>query len=168
MPDRNRPSPTGGNDAPAVSGAALAGLLADTCVLMGATQALHWNGAGPAFHAVHELTGMQYREMFEALDTLAERMRALRVRAPSGLAQTLQLASLDPDAEAPGLHAGISRLGDDHATLAARARELSEQAGDAATRKILVARAAAHEKAAWLLRGHLTRAPSIQPPTGDS
>lgn len=157
-PDQNRGTSRVGNDAFAATPAALGGFLADTYVLMTKTQVLHWNGTGPGFHALHELTEAQYREMFAAVDLLAERMRALRQRAPSSLAHMLQIASLDDRAEDTGLHAGIRRLAEAHAALAARARDLAEQvaeAGDPATENMLVARIAVHEKAAWLLRGHL-------------
>jgi starvation-inducible DNA-binding protein len=49
-------------------------------------------------------------------------------------------------------------LAEDNASLAARASDLADEAGDAddlATHDMLVKRIEVHEKAAWLLRSHL-------------
>ncbi|TCH99555.1 DNA starvation/stationary phase protection protein [Roseococcus sp. SYP-B2431] len=147
------------NKAEAGVGASLNGFLADTYVLLAKTQACHWNAKGPNFYGLHKLTEAQYGELFEAIDELAERVRALDVPAPGGLNAMLQLAKLE---EAPdGLVSTVDAarmLAEDNATLAARASELAEEAddaGDQATNDMLVARIEVHEKAAWLLRSHL-------------
>ena len=47
------------------------------------THAYHWNVTGPQFHTLHVMFEEQYREMWAALDEIAERVRALGVFAPS-------------------------------------------------------------------------------------
>jgi starvation-inducible DNA-binding protein len=51
--------------------------LADTMVLMLKSQVFHWNVVGPIFFDLHKLTEEHYKNMFEAADELAERVRAL-------------------------------------------------------------------------------------------
>lgn len=139
-------------------GAALNAFIADTYVLLAKTQACHWNATGPQFYAMHKLTEAQYGELFAALDELAERVRALRLVAPNGLAAMLQLATLEETDCAISTEQVARMLATDNMTLAEQARRLAdkaEEADDAATHDMLVARVIAHEKAAWLWRSHL-------------
>jgi starvation-inducible DNA-binding protein len=147
------------NKAEAGVGASLNGFLADTYVLLAKTQACHWNATGSNFFGLHKLTEAQYGELFANIDELAERVRALDVLAPGGLTAMLDLATLE---EAPGGAISTAEaarmLAEDNASLAARASDLADEAGDAddlATHDMLVKRIEAHEKAAWLLRSHL-------------
>jgi starvation-inducible DNA-binding protein len=151
------PGPREERRANAADPSALHALLADTAVLLAKTQACHWNAQGPGFYAVHELTEAQYQELFAALDVLGERLRALGVAAPDGLAAMLQGATLEPALGETAIPAAVAALAADHARLAAQAREgaeAMERAGDAGSHDVLVARVLAHEKAAWLLRSH--------------
>ena len=59
--------------------------LADTYVLYAASQAVHWNATGPLFYSLHQLTEAQYEDMAQAIDELAERIRAIGFPAPGGL-----------------------------------------------------------------------------------
>lgn len=147
------------NKAEAGVGAALNGFLADTYVLLGKTQACHWNATGPNFYGLHKLTEAQYGELFEAIDELAERVRALDVQAPMGLGAMLHLATLQELPGGPVSTTDAARmLAEDNAAMAARASKLAEEAEEAddlATNDMLVQRIEVHEKAAWLLRSHL-------------
>lgn len=139
-------------------GPALNVFVADTYVLLAKTQACHWNATGPDFYGFHKLTEAQYGELFEAVDVLAERVRALRWPAPSGLAAMLELSTLEEDEGITDTQEAARALARDHAAMADQARELASEAGaadDPATEDLLVARIEAHEKAAWLLRSHL-------------
>lgn len=139
-------------------GASLNVFIADTYILLAKTQACHWNATGPQFYAMHKLTEVQYAELFAALDDLAERARALRQIAPNGLAAMLQLATLE-EADCAITTEQVARmLATDNMALAEHARDLADEADeaeDAATHDMLVARIAVHEKAAWLWRSHL-------------
>ncbi|MEI6158540.1 MAG: DNA starvation/stationary phase protection protein [Roseococcus sp.] len=138
-------------------GAALNVFIADTYILLAKTQACHWNATGANFYAMHKLTEAQYGELFIALDTLAERARALRQIAPSGLATMLQLATLEEAECAIGTEKVARMLAADNMALAEHARDLADEADDAAdavTHDMLVARIEVHEKAAWIWRSH--------------
>ena len=135
---------------------AVKGVLADTYTLYMKTHAYHWNVTGPQFHTLHTLFEEQYREMWAALDELAERVRSLGYFAPvSGqeVAETSGLSSADK--EPPAASAMVGNLLNDHETLIRRAREALEtasEADDAATEDLLTVRIQTHEKTAWMLR----------------
>jgi starvation-inducible DNA-binding protein len=131
--------------------------LADTYLLMGKTQACHWNVTGPNFHGLHTLFEAQYTELFKAVDVLAERIRALGSPAPMTIEGMLAQATLKEPARIPDATAMARMLGEDHAALSASAARLAKEAeDDLATHDLLVSRIAAHDKAAWMLRSHLS------------
>jgi len=132
--------------------------LADTYVLMGKTQACHWNVTGPNFHGLHALFEAQYNDLFQAVDDLAERIRALGHPAPMGIGEMLRAARIEEAKAASSGTAMVKMLAGDHVAMSAAAKELAEQAGeetDLATHDMLVARIIVHDKAAWLLRSHV-------------
>lgn len=135
---------------------ALKGVLADTYALYFKTHAYHWNVTGPHFPTLHLMFEEQYREMWAALDGLAERIRALGIFAPSSGKALADLSSIaDAESEPPAADEMIRNLLDGHETLIRRAREAlaaASEAGDAASEDILIQRIAVHEKTAWMLR----------------
>ncbi|MEZ5914782.1 MAG: DNA starvation/stationary phase protection protein [Parvularculaceae bacterium] len=135
---------------------ALNGILADTYVLYQKTHAYHWNVTGPQFPALHTMFEEQYREMWAALDELAERVRALGSFAPTSGQAFSNLASIaSADAEPPQAGQMVLNLLEGHEALIRRARkalEAAEQAGDVATEDLLTQRIQTHEKTAWMLR----------------
>lgn len=136
----------------------LACILADTWLLMGKTQACHWNVTGPNFHALHVLFEAQYTELFAAVDTIAERIRALGARAPAGVGAMLASATLSEPDRLADATAMLRMLQEDHGRISAAAARMARDIGeyDPATHDLLVARVAAHDKAAWMLRSHLS------------
>jgi starvation-inducible DNA-binding protein len=157
-PQAGRGQGDSGNDVGGVIAAALNGFLADTYLMMAKTQACHWNATGPGFIGMHELTELQYTELFQAVDALAERTRALGVKAPHGLGEILSLGSLSELEGKVDVAGAYKTLAQDNTEMASRARELAEaaeEADDLATHDMLVHRIEVHEKAAWLLRSHI-------------
>jgi len=136
--------------------AAINATLADTYTLYMQTHAYHWNVTGPQFHSLHVMFEEQYREMWAALDELAERVRALGVFAPSSGKALAELSGID-DAGASPPHAEImvKQLLRGHEILIKRARNslaVAEEASDAASADLLTTRIQIHEKTAWMLR----------------
>lgn len=135
---------------------ALNNTLADTYALYMKTHAYHWNVTGPQFHSLHIMFEEEYREMWAALDEIAERVRALGVYAPSsGKALAERSAVENADAEPPAADVMVTRLLESHETLIKRAREglsIAEEAGDAASADLFTVRIQTHEKTAWMLR----------------
>lgn len=63
----------------------LSGLLADSYTLYLMTHNFHWNVTGPQFNGLHQMFMTQYTEQWNALDMIAERIRALGHPAPGTL-----------------------------------------------------------------------------------
>ena len=61
----------------------LSHLLADTYTLYLQTHNFHWNVEGPMFNTLHLMFMTQYTELWNALDLVAERVRALGYPAPA-------------------------------------------------------------------------------------
>ena len=60
----------------------LSRLLADTFTLYITTHNFHWNVTGPMFNTLHTMFMEQYTELWNAVDPIAERIRALGHTAP--------------------------------------------------------------------------------------
>jgi starvation-inducible DNA-binding protein len=133
-------------------------LVADTYVLYFQTQSFHWNVRGPSFASLHALFQTQYEELATAIDTLAERIRALGALAPSSLPEMLRRTKLEVEHAAPSSRAMVEILLRAHEHVAREARdaaELAEGAKDLVTHGMLLDRAEIHDKAAWMLRATL-------------
>lgn len=135
--------------------AALRGVLADTFVLYMKTHACHWNVEGPNFKSLHDLFEEQYTDMWEALDEIAERLRALGAYAPTSAKDLTADARLkELDGAQLKADAMLEQLANDNLALAktlGESIEIAEKAGDEATIDLFVERTQIHEKAAWML-----------------
>jgi starvation-inducible DNA-binding protein len=130
-------------------------MLADTYRLIFKTHAVHWNVEGPMFYAVHNLTEEQYDDMFEAADELAERIRALGHLAPASLSAVISHSVVQDDENPTSAGEMCENLAADHERVARRMHTLikiADNAADPVTEDLATARAAFHEKAAWMLR----------------
>ena len=72
----------------------LSRMLADSYTLYLKTHQFHWNVTGPMFRTLHALFEQQYTELALAVDEIAERIRALGVRAPGSYSRFAELASV--------------------------------------------------------------------------
>lgn len=133
-------------------------VLADSFAVYLKTHGYHWNVRGPEFFALHNLLEQQYREQWEALDEIAERIRGLGELAPQGYGAFANLTSIkdgDPEKDAKAM---LEELMRDHETVVATARQalkVADDDGDDVTADLMTQRLAAHEKAAWMLRATL-------------
>jgi starvation-inducible DNA-binding protein len=146
------------SDRAAIS-AGLSHLLADTYTLYLTTHNFHWNVTGPMFNSLHEMFMTQYTELWNAVDPIAERIRALGHVAPGSYAEFGKLSSL-PDAPGvpPKAMTMVRILMEGHEAVARTARSLLpvvEAASDEPTTDILVQRLTVHEQTAWMLRSLL-------------
>ena len=89
---------------------ALSQHLADTYILYLKTQNFHWNVTGPHFHSLHEMFEEQYEALAEAIDVLAERIRALGQVAPGSFAQFQKLSTLKEAAGVPSANDMLKQL----------------------------------------------------------
>jgi starvation-inducible DNA-binding protein len=136
----------------------LAGLLADTYSLYLKTHNYHWNVTGPMFHTLHLLFEQQYNELALAVDLIAERIRALGVRAPGTYREFAARSSIPEDGDQPDATEMIRHLlqGQELVVRTARAVFLvAASAHDEPTADLATQRMQVHEKTAWMLRSLL-------------
>lgn len=130
-------------------------LLADTYTLYLKTQNYHWNVTGPMFRSLHLMFEEEYIELRDAVDEIAERIRALGYPAPGSFAEFSAVTTIpegDASAEAMDM---VRQLAEGHETAARTARSVvdaAEAAGDVATADLATVRIETHEKTAWMLR----------------
>jgi starvation-inducible DNA-binding protein len=148
-----------GKDRLAISGG-LSRLLADTYVLYLKTHNFHWNVEGPMFQTLHQMFMVQYTEAWNAIDPIAERIRALGHYAPGSYKQYVKLASVKEADGVPKAQQMVRQLIEGQETVARTARSvlpLAEKANDQPTLDLLTQRLDIHEKNAWMLRSLLKK-----------
>lgn len=165
-------SPASGSRAPAVDigiedadrkaiAGGLSRFLADSFTLYLKTHNFHWNVTGPMFNALHNMFEGQYTEQWNALDDIAERIRALGHNAPGSYAEFTRLTSLKEEpglTEAPGWQEMVRQLVVGNEAVCRTAREvldIADDADDAPTEDLMTQRLQTHEKYAWMLRSLL-------------
>lgn len=133
-------------------------VLADSYALMALTHFAHWNVEGADFFQLHKAFQSQYEELFEAVDEIAERVRALDAYAIGGLGTLAKVAQME-EFKAPtpqkdyvaALIVAHEKVMDD----AVRTRDTSGEAGDLETQDLLIGRIAVHQKTVWMLKSYL-------------
>ncbi len=139
--------------------AELSKLLADTYTLYLTTHNFHWNVTGPMFNTLHVMFMTQYTELWNAVDPIAERIRALGHHAPGSYGEFGRLSSVkDAPAKPPKALEMVRVLVKGHEAVARTARgifPLVESANDQPTADLLTQRLNVHEKTAWMLRSLL-------------
>ncbi|WP_374327776.1 Dps family protein [Azonexus sp.] len=136
----------------------LSGLLADSYTLYLMTHNFHWNVKGPQFNSLHNMFMDQYTEQWNALDLIAERIRALGFPAPGTYKEFVKLASIKEVEGVPAATDMIRHLVAAQEATARTARKLFPvvaEADDQPTADLLTQRLEVHEKTAWMLRSLL-------------
>jgi starvation-inducible DNA-binding protein len=137
---------------------ALSKVLADSYMLYLKTHNYHWNVTGELFHSLHEQFEGQYLDLADAIDEIAERIRALGYRAPGTFKEFNELTSIKEDTEEPEALEMVRRLALGNEQVLRTAREALKPAGEAedeATVDLITQRLDVHAKVAWMLRSHL-------------
>ena len=138
--------------------AGLSRLLADSFTLYMMTHNFHWNVKGPMFNTLHLMFMGQYTEQWNALDIIAERIRALGFPAPGTYREFVKLASIKEVEGVPKANDMIRHLVAAQEATARTARKLFpvvDAANDQPTADVLTQRIDIHEKTAWMLRSLL-------------
>jgi len=136
----------------------LSALLADSYTLYLMTHNFHWNVTGPQFNSLHLMFMGQYTEQWNALDLIAERIRALGFPAPGTYKEYVKLASIKEVEGVPKANDMIRQLVAAQEATARTARKLFpvvDAANDQPTADVLTQRIDIHEKTAWMLRSLL-------------
>ncbi|MDE1997818.1 MAG: DNA starvation/stationary phase protection protein [Burkholderiales bacterium] len=138
--------------------AGLSALLADSYTLYLMTHNFHWNVTGPQFNSLHAMFMAQYTEQWNALDIIAERIRALGFPAPGTYKEFVKLASIKEIDGVPKANDMVRHLVAAQEATARTARKLFpivDEANDQPTADVLTQRIDVHEKTAWMLRSLL-------------
>jgi starvation-inducible DNA-binding protein len=136
----------------------LSHLLADSYTLYLKTHNYHWNVTGPMFNTLHLMFETQYTELATAVDTIAERIRALGHPAPGSYREFGKLSSIKEAEGVSDAEKMIAQLVDGQEAVVRTARKIfpiAEKAGDEPTCDLLTQRMQIHEKTAWMLRSLL-------------
>ena len=133
-------------------------LLADSYTLYLMTHNFHWNVKGPQFNSLHLMFMTQYTEQWNALDMIAERIRALGYPAPGTYKQFVKLATIKEVEGVPNATEMVRHLVAAQEATARTARKLFpvvDAANDQPSADLLTQRLEVHEKTAWMLRSLL-------------
>lgn len=137
---------------------ALSKVLADTFALYLKTHNFHWNVEGPQFLGLHEKFEEQYNDLWESLDEIAERIRALGQPAPGTTKALGALAGIEETEGVPTASEMLGILVKDNEAVARTIRAglaVVQEAGDEASAGLLSDRLAYHEKEVWMMKSML-------------
>ncbi len=136
----------------------LSQVLAESYVLYLKTHNFHWNVTGPMFQPLHSVFEGQYSELAEAVDEIAERIRALGHPAPGSFAEFQRLSSIEEASIKPKALEMVKELLDGHETISQTANNVvatAQEGGDEGTADLMIQRIQEHDKTAWMLRSFL-------------
>jgi len=133
--------------------------LADEYVLLTKTKKYHWNVADPRFNDLHKFLDEQYVLLSEAVDEVAERVRAMGGMTKATLKEFMSSTQIEEDP-------GITPDGDTmlrnilvaHESIIKTLRKHIEECqslNDEGTANFLTDKMEQHEKMAWMLRSFL-------------
>jgi starvation-inducible DNA-binding protein len=133
-------------------------VLADSYALMALTHLAHWNVEGPGFFALHTAFQQQYEELFNAVDEIAERIRALGTYAIGGLAQLAETAQMQEFSSPRPQEDYVRQLLAANEKLVADAecaRDVAGEANDPESQDLMIGRITLHQKTIWMLKSFL-------------
>lgn len=133
-------------------------VLADSYALMALTHLAHWNIEGPDFFELHKALQHQYEELFEAVDEIAERVRAIGSYAIGGLSKLAQVASMEEFTSPLQQKDYVAALIESHEKVvedATKLRNLAGETNDLQTQDLMIKRLVFHQKTLWMLKSCL-------------
>ncbi len=133
-------------------------VLADSYALMANSHDAHWNVEGPGFFELHNAFQEHYENLFNAIDEIAERARALDGYPPGGLRRLGHLAKLHEFSHPLSAKDYVAGLIVGHEKTVMDAIALRDAAGamnDAQSQDLAIERIAWHQKTLWMLKSYL-------------
>ncbi len=126
------------------------------------THNYHWNVEGKHFGQLHELLSVQYNELFQAIDVLAERIRALgeyalpfegeSIMAISKMTSNPLNKEKDAGDRAQRMLNNLIKLNDAVILSCQISKTAAKNSLDDETENLMVERITAHQKALWMLK----------------
>ena len=135
-------------------------VVANLNVIYVKTRNYHWNITGPRFHTLHLFLEEQYKELAEAADEVAERIRTLGAFSLGTMAEfTKKSVLVEEPGVRPPADGMLTSLLKDHETIIKGLREdvdkCDDDYEDTGTADFLTGLMEQHEKLAWMIRAHL-------------
>jgi starvation-inducible DNA-binding protein len=129
-------------------------VLADTYALYLKTQNYHWHVKGPQFKSLHELFELQYKELAEAVDLIAERILIMGHKAPATFNEFNTLKTIKDGDSSLSANDMLTQLAHDNNNLVQdliAAIKIAQENNDEGSITLLSDRILAHQKAHWML-----------------
>lgn len=133
-------------------------VLADTFVMYFKAHSNHWNVTGPDFSQYHDFFGKLYEELWGAVDTIAEHVRAIDGIALNSLDLIKQMATVT---ESNNLATAMEMFNDmlmaNNLVLVSlmRAYQLADDADELGLANFIQDRIDIHQKHGWMLKATL-------------
>ena len=126
--------------------------------LLLASQLVHWNVKGELFLPIHQLTEQHYQALFETLDMLAERMRALGTEVPTdGATKSFSVAAKLDGSSMVKMVDQLIAMHEDAAKSAREVAGFADEHDDPVTNDMMMDCLKFHEKAIWMLRAIVSK-----------
>ena len=127
-------------------------MLSTTYSLLIKTQNFHWNVEGAGFYSLHKLFEEQYQNLSKAVDTIAERLRALGFRAPASMGEFLKHTLISENQKATHSKDMLKELIESHQIIESFLRNsLKNINEDPVTEDLFLERLSFHENSRWFL-----------------
>lgn len=130
--------------------------LSNTFMMYYKSHSYHWNVEGMLFSQYHDFFGDLYEELHEAVDPMAEQIRALDEYAPGSLASILSKSTIEDDMNLPvDLDHMLINLEYANSQVIESlniAFKLAEQVNKQGLLDFIASRLDAHAKHAWMLK----------------
>ncbi|AIL66041.1 Metalloregulation DNA-binding stress protein [Rickettsiales bacterium Ac37b] len=133
-------------------------LLANSYALYIKTQNYHWNVTGPNFHSLHLLFEDQYKELADAIDMIAEQIRALNFHVPASFSAYAKYNTIKDGYDKADSQTMIKDLVEGQLTILsclANVMEEAKQVENESVFDLAVERSRAHDKQTWMLKSSL-------------
>ena len=133
-------------------------VLLETYALYLKTQNYHWNVTGPNFYSLHKMFEEQYKELAEAIDDIAERIRALGEKVEANFLHFDRNKSIKDGDSSNSSEYMLKDLVEGQKIVIEKLRELSNVAseyGDKTSEDMAIQRLHVHEKQKWMLSSSL-------------
>ena len=133
-------------------------LLADSYSLMANTHYAHWNVEGPGFFSLHKAFQEQYEHLFESIDEIAERVRALDAYALGGLrnfSNESGIEELNTPVSAKDYVASLAVAHEKTLSDAVAVRDAAGAVNDLETQDLAIKTIQWHQKTIWMLKSFL-------------
>lgn len=129
-------------------------LLSDYYILYLKTQNYHWNFEGRDFFIWHKQFEEQYKDLAEAIDTVAELIRGIGQKTPAKFETYSQYSSIQPGNENYTSQEMIDDITAGHQAIMQTLEEALEsvqKAGDEVVADFIIGRMVHHRKVLWML-----------------